>query len=110
MHKIIGTENPDSFASKENRYQLSKTDQTKKTQNKSSNRADNQPLKYDYRMLQNYLKGEVGVQINALMAGTAWNLEKFMETVKEKLLWLLFRYRIYPQKKLETKVVDVNMD
>jgi IS5 family transposase len=67
-------------------------------------------LKYDYRMLQNYLNGEVGVQINALMAGTAWNLKKFMETVKEKLLWLLFRYRIYPQKKLETKVVDVNMD
>jgi hypothetical protein len=44
------------------------------------------------------------------MAGTAWNLKKFMETVKEKLLWLLFRYRIYPQKILEMKVVGVNKD
>jgi hypothetical protein len=44
------------------------------------------------------------------MAGTAWNLKKFMETLKEKLLCLLFRYMIYPQKKLKMKVVGVNKD
>ena len=33
-------------------------------------------LKTDYRMAQNYLWGEKGIQINALMAATAWNLKK----------------------------------
>jgi IS5 family transposase len=33
-------------------------------------------LKYDYRLLGNYFLGKDGVQINALMAGTALNLRK----------------------------------
>ena len=41
-------------------------------------------LKTDYRMAQNYLLDEVGIQINALMAATAWNLKKMMEILKEK--------------------------
>jgi IS5 family transposase len=41
-------------------------------------------LKYDYRMLENYLLGEKGVQINALLAGTAWNLKKMMKSSKKK--------------------------
>jgi IS5 family transposase len=49
-------------------------------------------LKYDYRLLENHLWGEKGVQINALMAGTAWNLKKMMEKLKEKILWLIFRF------------------
>jgi IS5 family transposase len=49
-------------------------------------------LKYDYRLLENYLWGEKGVQINALMAGTAWNLKKMMQKLKEKILWLIFRF------------------
>ncbi|MDR0700355.1 MAG: hypothetical protein LBG28_14245, partial [Tannerella sp.] len=48
-------------------------------------------LKYDYRMLENYFWGKVGVQINALMAGTAWNLRKYMEKLKKKLLPFIFR-------------------
>ncbi|MDR0754087.1 MAG: hypothetical protein LBF04_01730 [Prevotellaceae bacterium] len=33
-------------------------------------------LKTDFRMAQNYLHGVNGVQINALMSATAWNLKK----------------------------------
>ena len=63
-------------------------------------------LKTDYRLEQNYLLDEAGIQINALMAGTAWNLKKFMETLKEKaaqLFWIIFYkwvfqkfYHVYP--------------
>jgi IS5 family transposase len=41
-------------------------------------------LKTDYRMAHNYLLDEAGIQINALMAATAWNLKKMMEILKEK--------------------------
>jgi IS5 family transposase len=42
-------------------------------------------------MLENYLGGEKGIQINALTAGAAWNLKKMMEKLKEKILWLIFQ-------------------
>jgi IS5 family transposase len=48
-------------------------------------------LKTDFRMAQNYLNGEKGIQINALMAATAWNLKKKMEELKENLLQFIFR-------------------
>jgi len=41
-------------------------------------------LKTDFRMAQNYLWGEKGVQINALMSACAWNLKKYMEILSEK--------------------------
>jgi IS5 family transposase len=48
-------------------------------------------LKTDFRMGQNYLLGEKGIQINALMAATAWNLKKMMEKLKEKFLYMFFK-------------------
>jgi len=48
-------------------------------------------LKSDFRMQQNYLLGEEGLQINVLMAATAWNLKKLMEKLKEKILQVIFR-------------------
>ena len=42
-------------------------------------------LRSDFRMAQNCLRGEVGVEINALMAGCAWNLKKMMEKLKAEL-------------------------
>jgi IS5 family transposase len=48
-------------------------------------------LKYDYRLLENYFWGKAGGHINALMAGTAWNLRKYMEKLKDKLLPFIFR-------------------
>jgi len=48
-------------------------------------------LKSDFRMAQNYLWGEKGVQINALMAATAWNLKKMMEKLKADFLPFIFQ-------------------
>jgi IS5 family transposase len=48
-------------------------------------------LKTDYRLQENYLWGEKGVQINALLAATAWNLKKMMEKLKEDILQIIFR-------------------
>ena len=36
--------------------------------------------------------GEKGVQINAMMAATAWNLKKMMEKLKEEFLFFVFRF------------------
>jgi IS5 family transposase len=50
-------------------------------------------LKSDFRMAQNYLHGEAGIQINAFMSCAAWNLKKLMEALKEqavRLFWRLF--------------------
>jgi IS5 family transposase len=42
-------------------------------------------------MLENYFWGEAGIQINALMSATAWNLKKMMEKLKVEFLQLIFR-------------------
>jgi len=55
-------------------------------------------LKTDFRMQQNSLWGEKGVQINALMAETTWNLKKFMEKLKEDFLFFYFS-TLFPRKK-----------
>jgi IS5 family transposase len=36
--------------------------------------------------------GEEGIQINTLMAATAWNLKKMMEKLKEEILHFIFRF------------------
>ena len=53
-------------------------------------------LKTDFRMGQNYLLGEKGIQINALMAATVWNLKKMMEKLKEKFLFFIFQILYKP--------------
>jgi IS5 family transposase len=53
-------------------------------------------LKYDFRMLENYFWGEAGVQINAFMSATAWNLKKMMQKLREKFLRIIFRL-FFPQ-------------
>jgi IS5 family transposase len=42
-------------------------------------------------MPDNYFWGEAGVQINALLSATAWNLKKMMQKLKAELLQILFR-------------------
>jgi IS5 family transposase len=58
-------------------------------------------LKSDFRMAQNYLWGEAGVEINALMAGCAWNLKKMMEKLKEKLFQFIFQW-LFPKNVYQT--------
>jgi IS5 family transposase len=41
-------------------------------------------LKSDFRMEQNYLHGETGIQINAFMSCAAWNLKKMMTVLAEQ--------------------------
>lgn len=53
-------------------------------------------LKTDFRMEQNYLLGEKGIQINAFMAATAWNLKKMMQKLKDDFLCLIFRLLFHP--------------
>jgi IS5 family transposase len=65
-----------------------------KKRNRCRTRAAVEPmivhLKTDYRMQENYLWGKQGVQINALLEATAWNLKKMMEKVKKEILQIIF--------------------
>ncbi|MDR1369195.1 MAG: hypothetical protein LBJ72_03555 [Dysgonamonadaceae bacterium] len=54
-------------------------------------------LKTDFRMAQNYLWGEAGIQINAYLSATAWNLKKKMEELKEIFLCLILRL-LFPKR------------
>jgi hypothetical protein len=56
-------------------------------------------------MLENYLNGEKGVQINALMAGAAWNFKKMIEKLKEKMFCLIVQ--LFFQKKLRPLILKI---
>lgn len=77
--------------------------QKRQKRNKCRARAAIEPifghLKKDFRMEQNYLWGEKGIQINAYMAATAWNLKKMMERLKEIFLYFICRW-IFRQEKI----------
>lgn len=47
-------------------------------------------IKHDHRMLRNLLKGDLGDQFNAIMAGIAFNLKKMRNRIKEQILFVLF--------------------
>ena len=57
-------------------------------------------------MQQNYFWGEKGIQINAFMAATAWNLKKLMEKLREKLnqFFRLIFFRVFLSKYHEFNV------
>jgi IS5 family transposase len=67
-------------------------------------------LKTDFRLAQNYFLGETGLQINALLSATAWNMKKMMELLKQKIIFyfsnlfsLVFNWH-RSNKKLKIKV------
>jgi IS5 family transposase len=51
-------------------------------------------LKTDFRLAKNYFMGETGPQINALLAATAWNMDKMMELLKQKIIFLFYKIQI----------------
>jgi IS5 family transposase len=53
-------------------------------------------LKSDFRMAQNYLYWEAGIQINVFMSCTAWNLKKPMEVLGEQAVRLFVRHLLRP--------------
>jgi IS5 family transposase len=75
--------------------------QKRKKQKKFRSRAAIEPiighLKTEFRMLENYLHGESGPQMNALMAATGWNLKKFMNILAKEAIDFLSKlfYRIF---------------
>jgi hypothetical protein len=46
-------------------------------------------LKYDHRMLRNYLKGVEGDMINTIMAGAAFNMMKKLRKIREAIIFVL---------------------
>ena len=56
-------------------------------------------LKHDHRMLRNYLSGSMGDAINALLAGSAFNVKMRLNQIKEKLKTIfvsILRTKFYP--------------
>jgi IS5 family transposase len=47
-------------------------------------------VKYDHRMLRNYLKGVNGDKINTLLAASAYNMKKWMAMIRQEILLALF--------------------
>ena len=47
-------------------------------------------IKHDHRMLKNYLKGVNGDKMNTILAGTAFNLKKMLNRIKEQILFAIF--------------------
>jgi len=47
-------------------------------------------IKHDHRMLRNYLKGAIGDKMNTILAGTAFNLKKMLNRIKEQILFVIF--------------------
>jgi len=47
-------------------------------------------------MAKNYLHGEGGIQINALMSCAAWNLKKMMAVLKEQAAGFFVRFFVRP--------------
>jgi len=47
-------------------------------------------VKYDCRMIRNYLKGNIGNDINAILAAAAYNYKGLLRKIKMQILYLLF--------------------
>ena len=56
-------------------------------------------VKYDCRMIRNYLKGTVGDSVNAFLAGAGFNFKGLLRKIKEEILWPIFSM-LYSQRKL----------
>lgn len=50
-------------------------------------------IKYDCRMIRNYLKGTIGDNMNAFLAAAGFNLRGLLNKIKEEVLWLIFLSR-----------------
>jgi len=67
---------PSKGLKKDNRYQRDK--KRKQCQRRAAIEPIIGHLKSDFRLSRNFLKGEMGDEINLLMAATAWNLKKWL--------------------------------
>jgi transposase, IS5 family len=49
-------------------------------------------LKYDHRMIRNYLRGEMGDKVNTILAAAAFNLKKMLSRIKKELKNIFFDF------------------
>jgi len=56
-------------------------------------------IKHDHRMLRNYLKGFNGDQINAILAGAAFNFKRLLRKIMPKNIWLIRIFNSLTAKK-----------
>jgi len=62
-------------------------------------------VKHDCRMIRNYLKGNIGNEINANLAAAGFNFRGLLNKIKEEILWALFSIRIvWIQKEWKTNI------
>ena len=52
-------------------------------------------LKSDHRVARSFLKGQIGDNINFMMAAAGFNFKKLMKKLKEKILWLYFQCEVF---------------
>ena len=49
-------------------------------------------IKYDHRMIRNYLRGEMGDKVNTILAATAFNLRKMLLKIKKEVKNIFFNF------------------
>jgi IS5 family transposase len=61
-------------------------------------------VKSDCGMERNYLKGEVGDEINAILAGSAFNFRSWLRKVLEKIIFVIKNLQIVWQRWSERRL------
>lgn len=56
-------------------------------------------IKHDCRMARNYLKGTIGDDMNAILAGAAFNFRRLLRVIEQEIIFSVFEM-IFPKKKL----------
>ena len=81
---------------KDNQYQR------RKKRRQCQSRAAIEPIighiKHDCRMARNYLKGTVGDEMNAILAGAAFNFRRLLRVIEQEIIFSVFEM-IFPKKK-----------
>ena len=82
----------------------------KKIKRRNSIEQVNSILKNHYRLKRNYLKGEIGDQINANMAGFGYNFRKILVKVANIFCIFIF-YKLFEQifSKLIQKIIKIKI-
>ena len=63
-------------------------------------------LKTDHRVARNFLKGQIGDQINFIMAASAFNMKKWMRKYKETSSWV---YTLFLQMEAKLKYLNAEL-
>ena len=64
-------------------------------------------VKHDCRMVRNYLKGQIGDKINALMAAAGFNFRRLLRKMKAEVIFFFFQIQkiLNPKPSLAPKLI-----